>query len=115
MTQAMLARMFLPHRCYDGCEHDLASCSEIANNWSVSESMVDELVREARAALRAEAVAKKHRDRVKELLPVVRAEDVDEYGPAKLEELIGKLYDRGTISRLTAEHVGRSKKKPAES
>jgi hypothetical protein len=73
--------------------------------------MVDELVREAKAALRAEAVAKKHRDRVKELLPVVRAEAVDEYGPAKLEELIGKLYDRGTISRLTAEHVGKSKKK----
>jgi hypothetical protein len=77
--------------------------------------MVDELAREARAALRAEAVAKKHRDRVKELLPIVRAEDVDKYGPAALEDLIGKLYDRGTISRLTAEHVGRSKKKPAES
>lgn len=75
--------------------------------------MVDELVREAKAALRAEIIARKHRDRVKELLPVVRAEDVDKYGPAVLEELIGKLYDRGTISRLTAEHVGRSKKKSA--
>jgi hypothetical protein len=73
--------------------------------------MVDELAREAKAALRAEAVAKKHRDRVKELLPIVRAEDVDKYGPAALEALIGKLYDRGTISRLTAEHVGKSKKK----
>lgn len=79
--------------------------------------MVDELVREARAARRAEAAYKRHAERVKELLPVVRAEDVDKYGPAVLEEMIGKLYDRGTISRLTAEHVGRSKKgaAPAES
>lgn len=75
--------------------------------------MVDELVREARLALRAEAAYRRHADRVKELLPVVRAEDVGKYGPAVLEEMIGKLYDRGTISRLTAEHVGRSKPKPA--
>jgi hypothetical protein len=75
--------------------------------------MVDELVREAKAAKRALAAYRKHADRVKELLPVVRAEDVDEYGPAVLEEMIGKLYDRGTISRLTAEAVGRSKKPQA--
>ena len=71
--------------------------------------MVDELVKEARAAKRAEAAYKRHAANVKKLLPVVRAEDVDKYGPAKLEEMIGKLYDRGTISRLTAEAVGRSK------
>ena len=76
--------------------------------------MVDELVREARAAKRAEAAYRRHAERVKELLPVVRAEDVDKYGPAVLEELIGKLYDRGTISRLTAERVGKSRK-PRES
>ena len=77
--------------------------------------MVDELVREARAARRAEAAYRKHADRVKELLPLVRAEDVRKYGPAVLEEMIGKLYDRGTISRLTAERVGRSKSAPGES
>jgi hypothetical protein len=74
--------------------------------------MVDELVREARAAKRALATAKKHTDRVKELLPIVRAEDVEKWGPADLEALIDKLYDRGTISRLTAQYVGRSKPKP---
>jgi len=72
--------------------------------------MVDELVREARAAKRAEAAYKKHADRVKELLPIVRAEDAKKYGPAVLEDMIGKLYDRGSISRWTAGAVGRSKK-----
>ena len=71
--------------------------------------MVDELVREAKAAKRAEAAYQRHLRRVRELLPVVRAEDVKKYGPATLEEMIGKVYDRGTISRLTAEAVGRSK------
>jgi hypothetical protein len=78
--------------------------------------MVDELVAAAKAAKRAEVAYEKHMRRVRELLPVVRAEDVKTYGPAKLEEMIGKLYDRGTISRLTAEAVGVSKnaKKPPE-
>ncbi len=71
--------------------------------------MVDELVAEARAAKRAEAAYQRHLKRVRELLPIVRAENVKEYGPAKLEEMIGKVYDRGTISRLTAEAVGTSK------
>lgn len=75
--------------------------------------MVDELVKEARAALRARAAEKRHSDRVKELLPIVRAEDVDKYGPAVLEEMIGKLYDRGSISRWTAEAVGKSKPRKA--
>jgi hypothetical protein len=72
--------------------------------------LVDELVREARAARRAEAAYQRHLKRVRELLPVVRAEDVKKYGPATLEEMIGKVYDRGTISRLTADAVGTSKK-----
>jgi hypothetical protein len=76
--------------------------------------MVDELVREAKAALRARAAYERHAERVRDLLPVVRAEDVDRYGPAVLEEMIGKLYERGTISRLTAGPVGRSKPKKAE-
>lgn len=76
--------------------------------------MVDELVAAAKAAKRAEAAYKRHADRVKELLPVVRAENVKKYGPAELEQMIGKLYDRGTISRLTAEAVGTSKKKTTD-
>ncbi len=75
--------------------------------------MVDELVREAKAAKRAEAAYQRHLRRVRELLPVVRAEDVKKYGPATLEEMIGKVYDRGTISRLTAEAAGTSKKPAA--
>jgi hypothetical protein len=75
--------------------------------------MVDELVKEAKAAKRAEAAYQAHLKRVRELLPVVRAEDVKRYGPAVLEEMIGKVYDRGTISRLTAEAVGTSKKAQA--
>lgn len=75
--------------------------------------MVDELVAEARAARRAQAAYERHLRRVRELLPIVRAEDVKKYGPATLEEMIGKVYDRGTISRLTAEAAGTSKKAPA--
>lgn len=72
--------------------------------------MVDELLAEARAARRAKATYDRHMERVRDLLPAVRATDVKKYGPATLEEMIGKLYDRGTISRMTAEAVGTSKK-----
>ena len=72
--------------------------------------MVDELVREAKAAKRAEAALERHKARVRELLPTVRAEDPKKYGPAVLEDMIFKVYERGTISRLTAEAVGTSKK-----
>ena len=72
--------------------------------------MVDELVAEAKAARRAEAAYERHMARVRALLPQVRAEDPKKYGPATLEEMIGKVYERGTISRLTAEAAGTSKK-----
>ena len=72
--------------------------------------MVDELVAEAKAARRAEAAYERHMARVRLLLPQVRAEDPKKYGPATLEEMIGKVYERGTISRLTAEAAGTSKK-----
>ena len=75
--------------------------------------MVDELVAEAKAAKRAEAAYRRHMERVRLLLPQVRAEDVKKYGPATLEEMIGKVYDRGTISRLTAEAAGTSRKSAA--
>ena len=72
--------------------------------------MVDELIREAKAAKRAEAAYEQHRARVRELLPAVRAEDPKKYGPAVLEAMILNVYERGTISRLTAEAAGTSKK-----
>ena len=72
--------------------------------------MVNELVAEAKAAKRAAAAHERHLARVRELLPQVRAEDPKKYGPATLEEMIGKVYERGTISRLTAEAAGTSKK-----
>jgi hypothetical protein len=72
--------------------------------------LVNELVAAAKAARRAEAARERHMKRVRELLPQVRAENPKKYGPLKLEELIGKVYDRGTISRLTAQAAGTSKK-----
>jgi hypothetical protein len=82
--------------------------------------MVDELVAAAKATKRAEAVYERHKARVRELLPAVRAEDPKKYGPAVLEAMILNVYERGTISRLTAEAAGTSKKsadatKPPES
>ena len=74
--------------------------------------MVDELIREAKAAKRAEAAYERHKARVRELLPTVRAEDPKKYGPAVLEAMILNVYERGTISRLTAEAIGASKKSP---
>jgi hypothetical protein len=70
----------------------------------------EELIAAAKAAKRAEAAYQRHLKRVRELLPQVRAQDVKKYGPAVLEDMIGKVYDRGTISRYTAEAVGTSKK-----
>ena len=75
--------------------------------------MDEQLIAAAKAAKRAEAAYQRHLARVRELLPEVRAQDVKKYGPAVLEEMIGKVYDRGTISRLTAEAVGVSKKAQA--
>ena len=75
--------------------------------------MVDELLAEVRAAKRAKAAYDRHMGKIRDLLPVVRATNVKKYGPATLEEMIDKLYERGTISRLTAEAAGTSKKSAA--
>jgi hypothetical protein len=71
--------------------------------------LVDELVAEAKAARRAKAAYERHLERVRELLPQVRAEDPKKYGPATLEGMIFEVYERGTISRLTADAAGTSK------
>jgi len=76
--------------------------------------MEAELVAAAKAAKRAETAYLRHLQRVKELLPVVRASDPKKYGPAKLEYMIFRVYDRGTISRFTAEAAGTSRKPPAD-
>ena len=48
---------------------------------------------------------------IERLLPVVRVEK--NIGPRALETRILGLYDRGTISRKTAEAAGTSRKKDA--
>ena len=72
--------------------------------------MVDELVAEAKAARRAKAAYERHMERVRDLLPAVRATDPKKFGPAVLEAMILNLYERGTISRMTAEAIGASRK-----
>ena len=72
--------------------------------------MVDELIAEAKAANEAKALYDRHIGRVRELLPEVRVTR-PELTVEQLEEMIGRAYDRGTISRLTAEAAGTSKPK----
>jgi hypothetical protein len=74
--------------------------------------VLDELVAEAAAANEAKAVYEKHIARVRELLPVVRVQK-PELTVVQLEAKIGRVYDRGTISRLTAEAAGTSRPKTA--
>lgn len=62
--------------------------------------MVEELLAEVKAARRAQASEKRHTDRVKELLVEVRVQRPD-LGVADIEAMIGRFYDRATISRIT--------------
>lgn len=79
--------------------------------------VVDQLLAEVRAARRADAARERHTRRIKELLVQVRRERPD-LGLADIEELIGRYYDRATISRETVPHLGadrtrkRSRKTP---
>jgi hypothetical protein len=72
--------------------------------------VVDELVAHARAAKRARLTYEREMEQVRALLPVVRVSDPKKYGPRKLENLIEGELERGTISRLTAEAAGTSRK-----
>lgn len=76
--------------------------------------MVEELVAHARAARRAERAYEREMKEVRRLLPIVRAQDPKEYGPRKLEGMIEGVLERGTISRLTAEAAGTSRKSAAD-
>jgi len=72
--------------------------------------VVDELVARARSAKRHREAYERDMQRVRELLPVVRVSDPKRYGPRALEALIEGELERGTISRLTAQAVGTSRK-----
>ena len=72
--------------------------------------MLDELVKEASAANEAKAAYEAHIGRVRELLPQARVQH-PELSVIDLEAKIGKAYDRGTISRLTAAAAGTAKPK----
>ena len=74
--------------------------------------MVDELVPEAKAAKRAEAAYERHKARVRELLPLSAPRTSKKYGPAVLEAMILNVYERGTISRMTAEAIGHQQEGP---
>jgi hypothetical protein len=63
--------------------------------------VVDTLQAEVQAARDANAAYRQHTERIKALLVQARRERPD-LGLAGLEELIGRFYDRATISRITA-------------
>lgn len=75
--------------------------------------VVEELVTRAKAAKRHQAAYEREMARVRALLPVVRALDPKKYGPKTLESMIEGTLERGTISRLTAEAAGTSRKASA--
>lgn len=74
--------------------------------------MLDELVAEAKAANEHKRLYEQHIARVRELLPVARVQRPD-LSVVDLEAKIERAYDRGTISRLTAEAAGTARPKPA--
>ena len=76
--------------------------------------MEHELVTHAHAAARAKAIYDREMEHVRRLLPEVRASNPKKYKVVRLEAMIERVYDRGTISRMTAAAVGKSSKAPAE-
>jgi len=62
---------------------------------------VEELLAEVKAARRADSARRRHTDRIKELLIQVRRERPD-LSVVEIEDMIGRFYDRSTISRLTS-------------
>ena len=70
---------------------------------------MEELLAEVRAARRADTAQRAHRKRIKQLLIQVRLEDPD-LTVADLEAKIGRFYDRATISRVTADAIGTSRR-----
>ena len=73
--------------------------------------MVEDLVAHAKAAKRYKDAYEREMEQVRALLPVVRVLDRKKYGPRVLEGMIAGMLERGTISRLTAEAAGTSRKR----
>jgi hypothetical protein len=73
---------------------------------------MNELLAEVRAARRTEKTLERHTDRIKELLIEVRRQN-PKLKVHELEEMIGRYYDRATISRVTAEPLGLTREKKA--
>lgn len=63
--------------------------------------MVQDLLAEVEAARAAEKAHEQHSERVKELLVQLRIERPD-MKLAQIEELIGRFYERASISRFTS-------------
>ena len=72
--------------------------------------MVEELKAHAKAAKRHKDAYEREMQAVRSLLPAVRISDPKRYGPRALEQMIEGMLERGTISRLTAEAAGTSRK-----
>ena len=64
--------------------------------------LLDELAADARAALKHEALAEEHRQKIRANLPKARRAGA---GPALLERTIGSVYVSATISRWTSGDV----------
>jgi hypothetical protein len=68
--------------------------------------VVDELKEAVTAARASRKQADDDHERVKELILRVRQEQGSKFGPADIETLTDKYFDRGTISRMTAPALG---------
>lgn len=68
--------------------------------------VIDELTQAVEAARKSRSLADSDHERVKELILRVRLEAGDDYGPADIELLTGRYFDRATISRMTVPEMG---------
>lgn len=93
--------------------HALAAQPEITETGGV-EDVVEELMARGRSAKRHFEAYERDMAEIRRLLPIVRADDPKKYGPRKLEGMIEGMLERGTISRLTAEAAGTSRKPAAD-
>lgn len=71
--------------------------------------MLKDLLDEIAAARAAAEVDKARRERIRKLLIDVRLQRPD-LTVVDIEQQIGRFYDRGTISRITAAAAGKSSK-----
>jgi hypothetical protein len=92
--------------------HVLAHRHAVAETVGVT-NVVEEAAALGKSARRHLAQYEADMARLRELLPLLRTEA--KLGPKEIEELIGGVYERGTISRRTAEAAGTSRKTPAGS